>query len=91
LNNVKQILAVLSLVSLLACTPADVGNRAVGELASDRIELTAEVTEPIVEIAVPEGATVSTGQLLVRPAKLRPGNGASRRGRSATCAGSSAT
>lgn len=66
MNNIKQILAMLSLVSLLACTPADIGNRAVGELASDRIELTAEVTEPIVEIAVPEGATVGTGQLLVR-------------------------
>ena len=66
MNNIKQILAILSLASLLACTPADVDNRAVGELASDRIELTAEVTEPIIEIAVPEGATVRTGQLLVR-------------------------
>ena len=41
-------------------------HRVVGELASDRIELTAEVTEPIVEIAVAEGVDVAAGTVLVR-------------------------
>jgi HlyD family secretion protein len=38
----------------------------VGQLASDRIELTAEATEPVVEILVAEGESVSAGQLLMR-------------------------
>ena len=39
--------------------------RVVGELASDRIELVAETTEPITWIWVDEGAAVSAGDLLV--------------------------
>jgi HlyD family secretion protein len=53
-------------VLLAACDPAEDGNVVVGELASDRIELTAEVNEPIVEILVAEGETVSAGQVLMR-------------------------
>lgn len=48
------------------CDTADNDNRIVGELASDRIELAAEVAEPITEILVTEGATVSAGQVLLR-------------------------
>ena len=51
---------------LAACGEAGNPNRVVGELASDRIELTAENAEPIVEIAVAEGDEVSKGQLLLR-------------------------
>ncbi|MDX1506824.1 MAG: HlyD family efflux transporter periplasmic adaptor subunit [Woeseiaceae bacterium] len=51
---------------LAACSDADPANLVVGELASDRIELAAEVAEPIVEIAVPEGTEVSAGDVLVR-------------------------
>jgi len=53
-------------LALSACDTATDNNRIVGELASDRIELTAEVAEPITEILVAEGATVNAGQVLIR-------------------------
>ncbi len=58
----------LLLVPLLlaACGGDENPNAVVGELASDRIELTAESAEPIVEIAVTEGEQVAAGQLLLR-------------------------
>lgn len=62
----RFILASLALVSLAACDGADNPNIVVGELASDRIELIAEVNEPILEILVAEGAPVSAGQLVLR-------------------------
>lgn len=49
-----------------ACGPAADSGRAVGETASDRIELSADAAEPIVDIAVAEGVRVSRGDLLVR-------------------------
>ncbi|MDH3339317.1 MAG: HlyD family efflux transporter periplasmic adaptor subunit [Gammaproteobacteria bacterium] len=51
---------------LAACDDASDANRVVGELASDRIELTAEAAEPITEILVAEGETVTRGQVLLR-------------------------
>ncbi len=58
---------ILATLTLLAACGSDRDlNRAVGELASDRIELTAEFDEPIVEIAVAEGQRVSAGQVLLR-------------------------
>ena len=48
---------------LIACSPADDSHRVVGELASDRIELTAEFSEPIVDA---EGEAVIAGQKLLR-------------------------
>lgn len=59
-------LAIAALTILTSCDAADDAYRVVGELASDRIELTAESSEPIVEIAVAEGSPVTAGQLLVR-------------------------
>jgi len=59
-------LAIAALTLLTSCDAADDPYRVVGELASDRIELTAESSEPIVEIAVAEGSPVTAGQLLVR-------------------------
>ncbi len=56
----------LAACALIACSPSDDSNRVVGELASDRIELTAEFSEPIVEIIVAEGETVVSGQKLLR-------------------------
>jgi len=57
----------MSALTLLAsCGSAEDPHRVVGELASDRIELTAESSEPIVEITVREGVPVSAGQALVR-------------------------
>ncbi|MCH9696333.1 MAG: HlyD family efflux transporter periplasmic adaptor subunit [Gammaproteobacteria bacterium] len=61
----------IALVTLTACSPAANENRMVGELTSDRIELTTETSEPIVGIDVVEGATVSAGQLLLRQDSTR--------------------
>jgi HlyD family secretion protein len=49
-----------------ACGGTSDNRRVVGELASDRLELVAEVNEPILEILVDEGATVVAGQLILR-------------------------
>lgn len=59
--------ALLALVAAAAACegPADTG-LLVGELASDRIELTAEANEPLVEILVAEGAPVSAGDVIAR-------------------------
>ncbi len=62
----KGTLLLLCAALLSACGTDDESGRLVGELASDRIELTAEVSEPIVEIAVAEGEAVTAGQVLAR-------------------------
>ena len=49
-----------------ACDSTSDERRVVGELASDRLELGAEVNEPILEILVAEGEPVSAGQLILR-------------------------
>jgi HlyD family secretion protein len=51
---------------LTACNGTPNPNLVVGELASDRIELTAEAAEPIIEILVAEGESVEAGQVLMR-------------------------
>jgi len=51
---------------LSACDSSLDENRIVGELASDRIELTAEAAEPVTEILVAEGEAVTAGQVLMR-------------------------
>jgi len=56
----------LTLLALAACESGDVNSRIVGQLASDRIEITAEVSEPIIERAIIEGQPVDAGQLLIR-------------------------
>jgi HlyD family secretion protein len=62
----RTVLTVMTFSVLVACAPAQDMNRVVGELASDRIELTAEFNEAIVEIAVAEGSSVSKDQVLLR-------------------------
>ena len=57
--------------ALPACGGNDDAGRVVGELASDRIELAAEVAEPITEILVAEGETVTAGQVLMRQDSAR--------------------
>ena len=56
----------LTTLLLGACDASGDAYRVVGELASDRLELTAEVSEPIVDIVAAEGEAVSEGQVLVR-------------------------
>jgi HlyD family secretion protein len=58
--------AITGCALLSACGAPDDTARVVGELASDRIELSAEFNEPIVEILTTEGAAVTAGQLLLR-------------------------
>ena len=62
----QRLLALIAISTLTACGPSEDMNRVVGELASDRIELTAEFNEVIVEIAVEEGTAVQKGQILLR-------------------------
>ena len=50
-----RISLLLVFAALAACGTDENLNRVVGELASDRIELTAETNEPITAIAVAEG------------------------------------
>jgi HlyD family secretion protein len=60
------IIAGLVALPLAACDDPASHDVVVGELASDRIELVAEVNEPILEIFVAEGETVTAGQLVLR-------------------------
>lgn len=55
----------IALLTLVACDSPDAGHRIVGQLESDRIEITAEVSEPIVGRAIMEGQAVVAGQLLI--------------------------
>ena len=61
-----RLLLVSTMLMLTACDSDDDKLRIVGELASDRIELTAEAAEPITEILVAEGEQVTQGQILMR-------------------------
>lgn len=59
-------LAVTGLCILLAaCSTGDSGDRVVGELTSDRVEIVAESNEPITDIRIAEGAQVEAGDVLV--------------------------
>ena len=55
----------VALAVLAGCGDGDNANRAVGELASDRIELAAESAEPVAAILVAEGELVTAGQPLL--------------------------
>jgi len=55
----------LTMLTLAACDSPDANHRLVGQLESDRIEITAEVSEPIIERAVIEGQAADVGQLLI--------------------------
>jgi HlyD family secretion protein len=62
-----RISLLLSLALLgAACEQSNDAQIIVGELMSDRVELTAEAAEPIVEVLVAEGEAVESGQLLMR-------------------------
>lgn len=55
-----------SALFMSACGSSSDNGRVVGELASDRIELTAEASEPVTEILIAEGDAVTAGQILMR-------------------------
>ncbi|MDH4125368.1 MAG: HlyD family efflux transporter periplasmic adaptor subunit [Gammaproteobacteria bacterium] len=65
--NIRIALILTHLVLFLAaCDPDAKTRRFVGQLASDRVELSVETSEPIIEILVAEGESVAAGQLLFR-------------------------
>ena len=66
-QKITMALTPILLVSMLAaCDSGDDARRIVGQLESDRVEITAEVSEPIIERAVFEGQKVERGQLLIQ-------------------------
>lgn len=62
----RATLAIAAATLLGGCDASDEDGRIVGELASDRVELVAEFAEPIVELLVAEGESVTAGQVLMR-------------------------
>lgn len=64
--NSNSFLGIGAALLLVACGDGEPTNRVVGEFASDRVELTAEVSEPITAIAVAEGDAVTVGQVLLQ-------------------------
>ena len=61
----QSMTSLVALLAVVACGSDDQPNRAVGELASDRIELSAESSEPITRIEVAEGTVVAAGDVLI--------------------------
>lgn len=66
MNPCIRLTLISTALLLAACDPNGDTFRIVGQLASDRIELTAEVAEPITEVLVAEGEQVIQGQILLR-------------------------
>jgi HlyD family secretion protein len=68
----KSFLSLLMMLTIVAgCGDGESPYRVVGELASDRIEITSESNEPITTIAVTEGETLHAGQVLVEQDRRR--------------------
>jgi len=68
--NRKVILSLLALL-FAGCDSSESMDRVVGQLESDRVELTAEYAEPITERLVREGDAVTAGQLLLQQDEAR--------------------
>ena len=64
-SNLFSASGLLTVLTLFGCDSQDESHRLVGQLESDRIEITAEVSEPITERSVIEGQLVSAGDLLI--------------------------
>lgn len=63
--KIKTLVLIAATLLVTACGETENPYRVVGELASDRIELTAEFNEPITAINIAEGDIVAAGQILV--------------------------
>ncbi|MDH3441040.1 MAG: HlyD family efflux transporter periplasmic adaptor subunit [Gammaproteobacteria bacterium] len=66
MKNLKQIKLLLPALAMSACSVEDDARLLVGQMASDRVEITAEFAEPITERLVTEGESVKAGQVLIR-------------------------
>lgn len=62
----KPLIIVIAFLVLAACSRGDPDDIVVGTLERDRLELTAEANEPIVEVAVREGDHVAAGAMLLK-------------------------
>ncbi len=66
MRNTTVVLAALAATALLtSCEETDNSHRVVGELMSDRIEMSTQYAEPISAILVAEGAAVAAGTILL--------------------------
>ncbi len=65
MNFHPYLISVLTASLIVGCDSDSDNNRIVGQLESDRIEITAEVSEPIIERGVVEGQAVSVGQVII--------------------------
>ena len=78
-------LLILACLIVASCEHAPSAPRVVGQLAWDRLELTAEAAEPIRAMPVPEGQWVTSGTLMVQldeaRARARLAQMAAERGR----------
>lgn len=66
MKNLNNFAFLLLTLGTAACSTDDDARLLVGQLESDRVEITAEFAEPIIERAVQEGESVKTGQVLIR-------------------------
>ena len=66
-----KLTVLVALTMLASCAAEENPSLVVGELASDRHELTAEVSEPIQSIAISEGDVVVAGQILIEQDSTR--------------------
>ena len=69
MKNFSTLLMALTIVA--GCGDVESPYRVVGELASDRVEITPESNEPITSIAVSEGETLRAGQVLLEQDRRR--------------------
>jgi HlyD family secretion protein len=67
----QHLAAAIACLPLIACDGSDEVQRIVGQLESDRVEITAEVQEPITEKMVAEGQTVVAGDALIQQTTQR--------------------
>ena len=65
-TEIMMLVLFCATVLVAGCDGEDANRRSVGQLESDRIEITAEVAEPIIERLVIEGQSVEAGHLLIR-------------------------
>jgi HlyD family secretion protein len=64
--TIRIVVILVTALGMLACQPPADQHQMVGQLESDRIELSAEFSEPIISRSVNEGQVVSTGDIVIR-------------------------
>lgn len=65
-KSVRAVFMLMATLGLLACGASDDQQRMVGQLESDRVELAAEFSEPILSRHVIEGQVVGKGDIIIQ-------------------------